>query len=138
MAEAQAPAAPRPILMFGSMSSKSVMRRLPPAAFILLAGLGTYTTLGALALVVDRGDDFQRLYLSARTWADGGNPASILPVTLDGGSTKQVLGKLLVGCTEDRSMCPTAAEFHKIYANVTTSDPYAGTVLVPISGWVSP
>src|SRR5262245_21626603 len=60
------------------MSTNRPMRRLPPVAFILLAGLATYGTLGALALVPDRGDDFQRLYASAKAWAHGGNPYAIM------------------------------------------------------------
>src|SRR5262245_45008982 len=60
------------------MSSRPPMRRLPPAVFILLAGFATFTTMAALAIVPDRGDDFQRFYLSARIWAQGGNPFSIM------------------------------------------------------------
>src|SRR5215210_2025933 len=54
------------------------LRRLPRAAFIPLVGLATYATVGALALVPDRGDDFQRLYQSAAAWAEGGNPYAIV------------------------------------------------------------
>ena len=54
------------------------MRRLPRAAFIPLVALATYATLGAVALVPDRGDDFQRLYVSATSWAHGGNPYAIV------------------------------------------------------------
>lgn len=53
------------------------MRRLPRAAFIPLVGLATCATVGALALVPDRGDDFQRLYLSATEWAHGRNPYTV-------------------------------------------------------------
>lgn len=58
--------------------SARVMRRLPRAAFIPLVALATYATLGAVALVPDRGDDFQRLYVSATSWAHGGNPYTIV------------------------------------------------------------
>src|SRR5262245_30060957 len=60
------------------MSLGARMRRFPPLVFILLAGFGTFMTLAALAIVPDRGDDFHRLYLSARTWAQGGNPFAIM------------------------------------------------------------
>lgn len=66
-----------PILDHTCMSTRA-LRRLPRAAFIPLVGLATYATLGALALVPDRGDDFQRLYVSATSWAQGGNPYAIV------------------------------------------------------------
>src|SRR4029079_11188991 len=53
-------------------------RRLPPATFLVLAGLATYVTIGALFLVPDRGDDFRRLYVSARSWAQGANPYTVM------------------------------------------------------------
>jgi hypothetical protein len=55
-----------------------VMRRLPRAIFVPLVALATYFTVGAVALVPDRGDDFQRLYVSATSWAHGGNPYEIV------------------------------------------------------------
>src|SRR5262245_39319645 len=60
------------------MSLRPRMRRLPPVVFILLAGFGTFMMLVALAIVPDRGDDFRRLYASARTWAQGVNPYAIM------------------------------------------------------------
>src|SRR5262245_19631406 len=78
MAEVHPQGVPQADRCLTPMPSKSVMRRLPPPAFILLAGLGTYTTLGAVALVLDRGNDFQRLYLSARVWAQGGHPYAVM------------------------------------------------------------
>jgi Glycosyltransferase family 87 len=58
--------------------SNSAKRRLPRAAFVPLVALATYVTVGAIALVPDRGDDFQRLYVSATSWAHGGNPYAIV------------------------------------------------------------
>ena len=56
----------------------SVRRRLPPVAFVLLVVLATYSTLGALALVQDRGDDFRRFYASAVAWGQGSNPYAVV------------------------------------------------------------
>ena len=53
------------------------LRRLPVAAFVPLITLATYGTVGALLMVPDRGDDFQRLYVSALDWAHGTNPYAI-------------------------------------------------------------
>ena len=60
------------------MSLTRSQRRLPPVAFVVLAGLATYVTVGAILLVPDRGDDFRRLYLSAQTWAAGENPYTVM------------------------------------------------------------
>jgi hypothetical protein len=53
------------------------MRRLPLAAFVPLVLIATYSTLGAVAMIPDRGDDFRRLYVSAVSWAHGGDPYAI-------------------------------------------------------------
>src|SRR5580765_8735353 len=55
-----------------------VMRRLPRTAFIPLVVIAVYSTLGAVALVHDRGDDFRRFYASAAEWAHGNNPYTVL------------------------------------------------------------
>jgi hypothetical protein len=55
-----------------------VMRRLPRTAFIPLVVIAVYSTLGALALVHDRGDDFRRFYASAAEWAHGNNPYTVV------------------------------------------------------------
>src|SRR5262245_12670301 len=57
------------------------MRRLPRTAFIPLVVIATYSTLGALVLVHDRGDDFRRFYASAVEWARGGNPYTLIDDT---------------------------------------------------------
>jgi hypothetical protein len=58
-----------------------MMRRLPRLAFIPLVVIATYSTLGALVLVHDRGDDFRRFYTSAVEWAHGGNPYALIDDT---------------------------------------------------------
>jgi hypothetical protein len=54
------------------------MRRLPRPAYIALVVIAVYSTVGALALVRDRGDDFRRFYASAAAWGHGGNPYTIV------------------------------------------------------------
>jgi hypothetical protein len=49
-------------------------RSLPLIAFVPLVVIAAYSTVGALAVVRDRGDDFGRFYLSAVAWAHGSNP----------------------------------------------------------------
>src|SRR5262249_15633221 len=73
-------------------------------------------------------------------WAPGQAPSDILPVTLDGGGnssvpSEQVVGKLFLGCLPDGGW-PTAPTRYKVYALVSTSDPYAPVVTVPISAYV--
>src|SRR5262245_32430661 len=58
--------------------SGRVMHRLPRVAFIPLLLIATYSTLGALTLVHDRGDDFRRFYASAAGWAHGSNPYTVV------------------------------------------------------------
>ena len=58
-----------------------MMRRLPRIAFIPFVVIATYSTLGALALARDRGDDFRRFYASAVAWAHGGNPYTLIDDT---------------------------------------------------------
>ncbi len=50
--------------------------RGPP--IIPLVVIAVYSTLGALALVHDRGDDFRRFYASAAEWAHGNNPYTVV------------------------------------------------------------
>src|SRR6476660_2389592 len=54
------------------------MRRLPRMAFIPLVVVAVYSTMDALALVYDRGDDFRRFYASAVAWAQGANPYTVV------------------------------------------------------------
>ena len=58
-----------------------MMRRLPLIAFIPLVVIATYSTIGAVALVQDRGDDFRRFYVSALAWTNGGNPYTLIDDT---------------------------------------------------------
>jgi hypothetical protein len=73
-------------------------------------------------------------------WLDGGAP--VLPVWLDAGvpmPTKQVLGQLWVGCpAAGDPSCPTTVTNLRIIAVVTTNDPYASQVQVPVTAWVQP
>lgn len=74
-------------------------------------------------------------------WADGGVPSQLLPVTLDGGAnagtpSQKVIGKLFVGCAADDGSCPTMITHLKVFAVVSTSDPYASTVAVPLNAYV--
>ncbi|MBK7862764.1 MAG: choice-of-anchor D domain-containing protein [Archangiaceae bacterium] len=74
-------------------------------------------------------------------WAPGQDPASLLPLTLDGGAsaarpTQATLGKLYVGCLGDGGSCPPATTRYKVVAVVVTSDPYAARVGVPIIAYV--
>jgi hypothetical protein len=62
----------------GNPKTARARRRLPAPAFVLLVGLATYVTVGAILLVPDRGDDFRRFYLSSATWAHGGNPYDVM------------------------------------------------------------
>jgi hypothetical protein len=47
-------------------------------ALIPLLVIATYSTVGALVLVRDRGDDFRRFYVSAQQWALGNNPYTLV------------------------------------------------------------
>src|SRR5262245_61602117 len=67
----------RPMLA-GHEKTSRARRRLPAPAFVVLVGLATYVTVGAVLLVPDRGDDFRRFYLSSTTWALGGNPYAVM------------------------------------------------------------
>jgi hypothetical protein len=74
-------------------------------------------------------------------WADGGVPSQLLPVTLDGGAnpgmpSQQVIGKLFIGCVTNDGTCPTAITHLQVTAVVSTSDPYAPTVNVPLNAYV--
>src|SRR5215510_1756404 len=62
----------------GDRPTAHSLRRLPRAAYIPLVVLAVYSLLGAVALVQDRGDDFQRLYASAAAWAHGGDPYAVV------------------------------------------------------------
>ncbi len=67
-------------------------------------------------------------------WAPGMQP--MLPVTLDGGGGQRTLGRIFVGCAGDGGNCPLATTTYKIFAGVSTSDPYAPRVDVPITAVV--
>ena len=54
------------------------MRRLPRAAYFPLLLIAGYSTLGAVAIIKDRGDDFRRLYASAQAWGHGANPYAVV------------------------------------------------------------
>jgi hypothetical protein len=75
------------------------------------------------------------------SWAPMGDPATLLPVTLDGGATpqmpsQQVIGRMFVGCLADGGSCPPAITRYHVYAVVSTLDPYASCVTVPVQAWV--
>jgi hypothetical protein len=58
-----------------------MMRRFPLTAFIPLLLIATLSTIGSVALVQDRGDDFRRFYVSALAWSHSGNPYTLIDDT---------------------------------------------------------
>lgn len=74
-------------------------------------------------------------------WAPGASPADLLPLTLDGGASPSTpslrpLGRLFIGCLADGGSCPPVVTRYRVYALVSTSDPYVPQLLVPITAYV--
>ncbi len=65
-------------------------------------------------------------------WTSGPN----LPATLDGGGGMVSLGRMQLGCHADGGDCPISTTRYKVIARVSTTDPYAPIVDVPIIAWV--
>jgi len=65
-------------------------------------------------------------------WVNGPN----LPANVDGGGGQTTLGRLNIGCHADGGSCPLATTRYSVTMRVSTSDPYAPIVDVPIVAWV--
>ncbi len=118
-----------------SINQVSLWEELP----CLLPDAGTYDgggpTGGCLSLC-DMSNEMSAC--SKFNWApDGGDPATLLPIALDAGPGAQAtVGSLFVGCLADGGSCPIAVTKLLVYAIVSTSDPYASQVTVPITAYV--
>jgi hypothetical protein len=59
-----------------------------------------------------------------------------VPATLDGGGGTATLGRMQIGCHADGGSCPTSPTRYRVIFRVSTSDPYAPLVDVPVVAYV--